>query len=229
MRGAGPGEKAGMQINMTTFAGRTRHYIHMTLESLFSSDWRDTNLPVNLIMGSADESHLREYATHPSIRIVPWDVEPNDILRWNCTLNKIRALRCGADEPTLICEDDILFLPNWFSALKLATAEMGDEEYILSLFAAKPELAEARLVTGKPWLKRYPTFVLQGAQALFYPTKALRNKVADFLQENLTRSNGDELIGRYARAHAALYATKEILVEHIGGISCFHQAQDRIP
>ena len=66
MRSAGPGEKAGMQINMTTFAGRTRHYIHETLQSLFSSDWRETNLPVNLIMGSADESHVREYAAHPT-------------------------------------------------------------------------------------------------------------------------------------------------------------------
>jgi len=218
-----------MQINMTTFAGRPRHYIYETLQSLFSSDWGETNLPVNLIMGSADESHLREYRAHPSIRVVPWDVESNDVLRWNCTLNKIRALRYGDDEAALICEDDIRFPPNWFSALKLATAEMGDEEYILSLSAAKPELEKARLVTGKRWVKRYPTFILQGAQALFYPTKALRNKVADFLQEHLTRSNGDELIGRYARAHSALYATKEVLVEHVGWISCFHQDKDPIP
>jgi len=218
-----------MQINMTTFAGRSRHYIHETLQSLFSSDWRETNRPVNLIMGSADESHIRKYAGHPSIRIVPWDTETNDVLRFNCTLNKIRALRCGDDGPTLICEDDILFPPNWFSALKLAIAEMGDEEYVLSLFAASPDLEKARLVTGKRLVKRYPTFVLRGAQALFYPTKALRNKVADFLQENLTRSNGDELIGRYARTYAELYATKEVLVENIGGISCFHRDKDPIP
>ena len=218
-----------MQINMTTFAGRSHRYVHQTLESLLASDWRETNLPVNLIMGSADESHVREYAAHPSIRIVPWDVESNEHLRWNCTLNKIRALRWGDDQPTLICEDDILFPPNWFSAVKLATAEMGDEEYILSLLAAKPELEKARFVAGKRFIKRYPTFVLQGAQALFYPTKALRNKVADFLQENLIRFNGDELIGRYARAHAALYATKDVLVENIGFISCFHREEDGIP
>src|SRR5215470_13553318 len=208
-----------MQINMTTFAGRRCHYIHETLQSLFASDWRETNLPVNLIMGSADESHVREYTAHPSVRIVPWDAETNHILRWNCTLNKIRALRYGADTVTLICEDDILFSPNWLSALKLATAEMDDEEYILSLFAAEAELENARLVAGKRRVKRYPTFFLQGSQALFYPTQTLRNKVADFLQENLTRGNGDELIGKYARAHAELYATKEILVDNIGLIS----------
>jgi hypothetical protein len=78
-------------------------------------------------------------------------------------------------------------------------------------------------------VKRYPTFVLPGAQALFYPTKAIRNKVADFLQENLTRANGDELIGRYARTYAELYATRKVLVENIGGISCFHRDKDPIP
>src|SRR5262245_36908181 len=132
-----------MQVNMTTFAARPCHYIHETLESLLASDWRETKLPVNLIMGSADESHVREYANHPAIRIVPWDVQTHRSLRQNCTLNKIRALRWGDDETTLICEDDVLFPPNWFSALKLATAEMGDEEYILSLSAAKPDLENA--------------------------------------------------------------------------------------
>lgn len=211
-----------MQINMTTFAGRRRQYVNDTLQSLFASDWYEAGRPVNLIMGSADESHVREYATHPGVRIVPWDAQDNDVLRWNCTLNKLRALRFG-DGPTLIVEDDIRFPANWFSTLKLATAELGDEEYILSLFAAKPDLERARLVTGKQLVKRYPTYVLQGAQALFYPTRKLREKVAEFLQQNLTRANGDELIGRFARAHSALYATKEILIENLGYVSCFHQ------
>jgi hypothetical protein len=211
-----------MQINMTTFGGRKHHYIDETLRSLFSSDWRETNVPVNLIMGSEDEEHVREYAAHPAIRIVPWDAETNPSLRVNCTLNKIRALRCGEDDATLICEDDIVFHPSWFSALQRATAEMGDEEYVLSLFAGTPELEKARLLPGKRWVKRYPTFILQGAQALYYPTKAIRDRVADYLRENLTLACGDELIGRCARAYAALYATSEALVGNIGSISCFH-------
>jgi hypothetical protein len=192
------------------------------LESLFSSDWKETNAPVHLIMGSEDEQHVQEYAAHPSVRIVPWDMETNSNLRWNCTLNKIRALRCGDDDATLICEDDILFPPDWFSALQRATAEIEDEEYVLSLFAATPHLEKAQPVAGKHWVKEYPTPALQGAQALFYPTKAIRHKVADYLQENLTRACGDELIGRYARAYAQLYATKDAVVRNIGGISCFH-------
>jgi hypothetical protein len=208
-----------MQINMTTFGGRKHHYIHETLQSLFASDWQDTKPPVSLIMGSEDESHVLGYAAHPAVRIVPWDMETDASLRRNCTLNKIRALRHGDDGGMLICEDDILFAPNWFSALRAATAEMGDEEYIMSLSTRRP----ARLVNGKSLVKQYPTFVLNGAQALFYPTKALRNKVADYLQKYFRRGScGDHLIGRYARAYAELYAMKEPLVENIGQVSCFH-------
>ena len=63
---------------------------------------------------------------------------------------------------------------------------------------------------------------MQGAQAIFYPSKAIRNEVAEYLTTNLTRSSGDDLIGKYARTFAALYSTKDVLVDHIGGISCFH-------
>jgi len=215
-----------MQINMTTFAGRKCHYIHETLQSLFASDWAETNFPINLIVGSEDQSHLREYAAHPSVRIVPWDVEPHPELRRNCTLNKIRALRWGDDDATLICEDDILFLPSWFASLELATAELGTEDYVLSLFAAKPDLEKAPLVKDKRWVKPYPTLILQGAQAIFYPTKAIRTQVGFYLRDNIDRACGDHLIGKYARAYAALYVTREVLVEHIGGVSCFPTADE---
>jgi hypothetical protein len=210
-----------MQINITTFAARKRHYIHETLHSLFESDWRGAHIPVNLIVGSEDESHVREYAAHPSIQIVPWDVPTWPTLRSNCTLNKIRALQFGDDDETLICEDDVLFLPNWLSSLTLARTELGNEEYVLSLFAAQPLLENAGFLPGKNCVKRYPTKVLQGAQALFYPSKAMREKVAEFLKVYLRRAAGDELIGMYARKYAALYATREALVTHIGAISCF--------
>jgi hypothetical protein len=212
-----------MQINVTTFAGRKQHYIHEMLRSLFASDWQETKPPINLIMGSEDESHVREYVSHPAIRIVPWDETTHPKLRVNCTLNKIRALRHGADELTVICEDDIAFSPTWMSSLKLAAAEMGDEQYLLSLFAARDKLEAASLLEGKTLIKRYPIRYLCGAQAIFYPSKALRDAAARYLAVNLLRGCGDHLIGRYARASAALYATKDILVDHIGGISCFHQ------
>jgi len=215
-----------MQINMTTFGKRERHYVHDTLESLFSSDWQDTNARVNLIMGSEDERQVQTYAAHPNVRIVPWDMETNSNLRWNCTLNKIRALRCGDDDTLLICEDDILFSANWLSELRRATAEIEDEEYVLSLFAATPLLKRAKLVAGKQRVKKYPTFVLQGAQAVFYPTKTIRHKIADFLQKNLERDCGDALIGRYARSYAKLYATKDALVQNIGATSCFHRMEE---
>lgn len=211
-----------MQINMTTFAARKQQYIHETLQSLFESDWRGSNIPVNLIVGSDDATHLQPYVEHPSIRIVPWDAVQLPDLRRNCTVNKIRALHFGEDDQTLICEDDIRFLPAWLSSLQLAAAELDDAEYVLSLFAGIPDIERASFVEGKSWTKHYPTSPLQGAQALYYPTKAIRTKVAAYLTEHFSRSSGDHLIGRYARTQAALYITKEILVDHIGAISCFH-------
>lgn len=210
-----------MQINITTFGGRKHHYVHETIKSVFSSDWQGRGFSVNLIMGSEDESHVQKFAKHPAVRIVPWDTETHPSLRQNCTLNKIRALDYGDHAGgTLICEDDILFAADWFSKLSAATAEMGDEEYILSLLGTKQETSLAK---GKRWVTKYPQYVLQGAQALFYPTRALRNKVADYLRRKQALGSGDELIGRYARAYSALYVTVEPLVENIGLISCFHR------
>ena len=212
-----------MIINMTTFAHRKRHYIHDTLQSLFRSDWHESPVPINLILGSEDDSHVRDYAAHPAIRLVPWDAHTNPNLRVNCTLNKIRALRYGDDDATLICEDDIAFSPTWMSSLNSATAELDGEQYVLSLFAPRDLLANAPVVTGKTRIKRYPKNYLQGAQAVFYPSRAIREAVAQHLTKYMRRGSGDELIGRYARAFSALYATHDALVDHIGGVSCFHR------
>ncbi len=85
-----------MQINMTTFAARPRHYIDQALESLLMTAPRDANLSISLILGSEDQSHIQKYLNHPAIRIVPWDMETHpQIAGVNCTLNKIRALRHG--------------------------------------------------------------------------------------------------------------------------------------
>lgn len=211
-----------MQINMTTFAGRRTPYIHDTLRSLFASDWHDAKAHLNLILGSEDDSHVRQYVDDPSVHIVPWDVESDPNLRWNCTLNKIRALQAGDGESLLICEDDILFQPDWFSSLRKAAAELQGVDYVLSLFAAEEILALSPLVEGKTRIREYPTRVLQGAQALYYPKREIREKVATYLGENLKKACGDDLIGRWARGQAALYSTREILVSHFGATSCFH-------
>jgi hypothetical protein len=153
---------------------------------------------------------------------VSWDAETNSNLRWNCTLNKIRALRHGEDGPTLVCEDDIIFPPRWLSELQRAVAEIEDDRYVLSLHAAQDLLKSAALLPGKQWVKEYPTPALQGAQALYYPNRETRLAVAEYLRANLTEACGDDLIGRYARSYAQLYATKDPVVRNVGAISCFH-------
>ena len=82
-----------MQVNITTFAARETIYVDETITTLLESDWGETEAPVNLILGSEDDSHVRHYAGHPRINLIPWDAKTNPSLRLNCTLNKIRALK----------------------------------------------------------------------------------------------------------------------------------------
>jgi hypothetical protein len=211
-----------MQINMTTFGGRQLQYVQHTIDSLLDSEWVDTHEKLNLIVGSKDELHIEEWAHHPSINIVHWDGETNPNLRWNCTLNKVRALRYGDDREMVICEDDIKFPHFWLSELREILADVDVKDFVLSLCVEERALQKARFVPGKRGIKRYPFPSLQGAQALYYPSKELRIRVAHYLKDNMTKACGDDLIGRYALMKAALYASDHQLVENIGAVSCFH-------
>lgn len=207
-----------MIINMTTIAVRKEHYIHRTLESLAQSDGRD--VPVNLILGSSDSSHVDRY--RDTLNIVGWGPEAEaqaraGQMRYNCNLNAIRALRYGDDEYCLCCEDDIRFKEDWFSQLMLTIAQIGDGDYVLSLGQGCDQSPDKRYAVHTPRS-------LVGAQAIFYPSRRLRTAVADYLDENIARGMNDNLVGQYAKRYAALYNTTPMLVGHIGQVSSFsHQ------
>ena len=205
-----------MIINMTTFAVRKKHYIDQTLESLFQSDGRD--IPLNLIVGSSDTSHIERY--RKVANIVPWDqaAQSQEIegrLRRNCTINAIRALRYGDDDHCLCCEDDIIFDKNWFSRLMLTIAEIDRKDYVLNLGQQHDQSPDKRYAT-------HTQPALCGAQGIFYPNKPLRDAVADYVQKKMKSGMNDILIGNYAKLYASLYNTTPPLIEHIGQVSCFH-------
>ena len=163
-----------MIINMTTVASRPKHYIDRTLESLFQSDGRD--IPLNLILGSSDTSHVEQYRNVANV--VAWDEEAESQarrgnLRRNCNVNAIRALRYGDDDYCLCCEDDVIFDANWFSQLMLTVAEIDRQEYVLNLGQRGDRSPGKRYATHT---QRY----LCGAQGIFYPSKRLRNAVAKY-------------------------------------------------
>lgn len=205
-----------MIINMTTVASRPKHYIDRTLKSLFQSDGRD--IPLNLILGSSDTSHVEQYRNVATV--VAWDEEAESQarqgnLRRNCNVNAIRALRYGDDDYCLCCEDDIVFDAKWFRQLMLTVAEIDRQEYVLNLGQRGDRLPGKRYATHT---QRY----LCGAQGIFYPTKRIRDAVAKYVQENIGASTNDELVGIFAKRFAALYNTTPILIDHIGQVSCFH-------
>lgn len=204
-----------MIINMTTFAGRTKHYLEQTLESLFRSDGRD--IPVNLILGSRDESHVERYRNVANI--VPWDAEAEalarqDDLRRNCSVNALRALKYGDDDYCLCCEDDIGFKEDWFSQLMLTVEQIARHDYVLNLGQASEPVPGKRYA---PHTRPY----LCGAQAIFYPSKSLRNSIADYLGRNIGKATNDTLVGRYAKENCVLYNTCPRLIRHIGQVSSF--------
>jgi hypothetical protein len=204
-----------MIINMTTFAGRATHYIDETMESLRQSDGR--HLPVNLILGSSDTSHVEQY--RGVVNIVPWDQEAEsqtrkDRPRRTCSINAIRALGYGEDEHCLCCEDDVFFKEHWLSELMLTLDEIEGDNYVLNL-------AQRGRTDDKRYAEHTGAY-LCGAQALFYPSRRLRRAVFEYVRENIGEGMNDDLIGRYAKAHAALYNIREVQVRHIGQVSSFH-------
>ena len=205
-----------MIINMTTIASREKHYIDRTLESLFRSDGRD--IPINLILGSSDTSHVERYRNVATL--VAWDEDAEwhareGKLRRNCNVNAIRALKYGDDDYCLCCEDDIIFAPNWLSQLMLTIAEIDRRHYVLNLGQGRDQAPGKRYATHTQ-----PT--LCGAQGIFYPSKRLRNALAKYLQENIAAGTNDDLVGRFAKRFVALYNTTPMLIQHIGQVSCFH-------
>jgi hypothetical protein len=204
-----------MIINMTTFAGRTKHYVGKALESLLRSDGR--HIPVNLIVGSSDTSHVEQF--RDVANIVLWGPEAElqaqpGKRRFNCNINAIRALDYGEDDHCLCCEDDIEFKEHWFSELMLTIEQIGVRDYVLNLGQGCDQSPDRRYV-----VHTRPSLI--GAQGIFYPNKPLRRAVADYLRQNIHKSTNDHLIGRYAKEHAVLYNTCPVLIRHIGQVSSF--------
>jgi hypothetical protein len=206
-----------MIINMTTFAKRKEHYIDKTLDYLHNSDGRD--IPVNLILGSYDTSHVEKY--RGIVNLVLWDeaTQARSIrgdLRRNCSLNAVRALKYGDDDQCLCCEDDVGFEPDWYSQLKLIIEQIEEKEYILSLSQDCAKSPDKRYVT-------HTKTALVGAQGIYYPDKRLRNSIAQFVYQNIRRGTNDNLVGEFGKKYAKLYASTPKLVWHLGQISSFHK------
>lgn len=209
-----------MIINVTTIAVRTEHYIHRTLDSLARSDVRD--IPLNLILGSRDSSHVEQYRNIANI--VSWSQKPQFLaregdLRRNCTVNAIRALMHGDDERCLTCEDDVFFQKTWYGQLMDTVAEIECKDYILNLAFGSIEPSDHR------YQVHAPTY-LYGAQGLFYPNRRLRHAVGAYVERNIWRGLNDMLVGKYAKKYAVLYNTGPALIWHIGGRSSFAQRSE---
>jgi hypothetical protein len=209
-------ESYPMIINITTIATRKKRYIDKTLESLSKSDGAE--FPVNLILGSEDTSHIEQYQSVANL--VLWDKASQAIsreghLRHNCNVNAIRSLKYGEDDHCVCCEDDVLFNEHWYSDLIEIIAEIRPNNYVLNMGQGSVKSSDRRHVV-------HSGRFLSGAQSIFYPNKIFRDRIARYLERNISRGLNDYLIGKYAKDFAALYNTVPRLISHIGRVSNFY-------
>jgi hypothetical protein len=209
-----------MIINIITVNRTGENYLAKTIDSLCASDW--CGLPINLILGSADERHVAAYQDR--FKVVKWDQESKRI-HVNFCLNYIRALRHEPRNDVVICEDDIEFSRNWLARLLLAVREVPLAKYVLSLYTAH-DLSDALYKRGKHY-RIYGGRFFWGTQAVFYPACA-RLEIAKYIEDNIERKPGDLLIGEWCTKHNCLFMTEGSLVQHIGigttGLGKFHSA-----
>ncbi len=197
-----------MIINMLTMRRARENYLDPTMASLFASGW--CGLPLNLILGSADESHVEAYRDR--CNVVSWDQQAREI-HVNFSLNYIRALRHDPNFDAVICEDDIEFSRDWLARLLLAVREVPLAKYVLSLYTAH-DLSDPGWARGKHY-RAYSAEIFWGTQAVFYPA-CVRLELAKYIEDGMERKPGDLLIAEWGAKNECLYVTNGSLVQHKG-------------
>ena len=208
-----------MNLNIITVA-RKGEYLHKTLETLECSDWKYSNIPIGLLMGSEDEGYVERYRSDSRITIVPWVGEKPQI-HVAFVLNYIRALQHNTLGTGLcVFEDDIAFTKNWLARTLFAIQEMECKSnlshYILSLYTAR-DLSGSSFNRGK-WYRSYLANWFFGTQGCYFP-KIVQEELAMYLEDNQDRKPGDLLLSEWCYHHQNLYNTSGSIVDHMGAIS----------
>lgn len=172
-----------IQYSMLTVP-RSDGRLKYTLESLDESGFFGyvENLPLRLVAGSPDKTHLERFRPYPEYFFVDqmsdgeasqWNPEISPA--WKATIGYSRCLRKDAVSKDasgiLIMEDDLKFAKGWLERLDVILKDIVarfQNKWVLSLYSpASPEPLVA-FRSGMFWTRRpYESFY--GALALLYP------------------------------------------------------------
>lgn len=192
-----------MQLHFTHYK-REPNYLIETLNSLKNSDFRHTNIPIRIFLGSEETEALEGY------ECIPW-VGGDYGVRHNVNINYLQALNYN-DEETIICENDINYGRNWLAKLFLTICELEHfksyKNYIVSCY-------RPRGVDGKKylWTKEYYPSTFYGVQAMYYPNKETKNIVSNSIITMINDHFCDLLI---AKSGLPMFSCLRSTIQHTG-------------
>ena len=197
-----------MDINIVTTSRRSYIYIYEMMDSLFKSDFSGN---VTLIVGCNDDSYLDRYKNVPRISLIPWNEQHVDS-RYDCKVNHHHALIHG-EGPILICEDDIVFEPNWESTLSRIINQIPDIDYALNIGCDNP-------IKDSPSITKKNNLI--GMQGIYYNAKKVRDAIAlDMRKRGTVSGCSDLLAGKIIINQFKLWEANAKLISHIGRSSTF--------
>lgn len=208
-------------------------YIQVLMEGI------PPDLPVRLVVGGPDTSHLKQYISAPNVSIVvpqeeQWKKFEQGTVHHRACWNYWRSLVFGPKSPDstglVVFEDDIVLTRGWQQRLHetISEIELGikSSDFVLALYTARAlRQLETRLYAP------YPTWSFFGTQAMYYPAH-IRNEFAKYLWltgVQTYREPYDLLLREYLHLRAVpLFATIPCLAQHVGqvstGLGQFHHA-----
>lgn len=166
---------------------RKEQYLENTVQSLYKTGFfnRPENLPLQIVSGAPDSSHLRPFLSDPSFVVDQMSEEEAREFHWHGSGVPLRVVkghrRClhplraipGASF-VMVMEDDIRFAQGWIQRLERTLEEITarfSDRFLLSLYApgsSEPENALEAYRKGHKWIQRsYDSFY--GTQAILYP------------------------------------------------------------
>lgn len=167
---------------------RPERYLSQTIKSLEATGFFDIpeNLPLRLVGGSPDSSHLRTYVSDKRFLVDPMSEEEAREVHWHASGGGLRAIKGHrralhpfkvnpGSEFLLVMEDDIHFTKGWIPRLDRTLKELVaqyQDRFVLSLYApgvsSGIDTVLAAYHSGRLFVERnYDTFF--GVQAVLYP------------------------------------------------------------
>ena len=207
-------------------------YIYQTISSLFDAEPFARN--ISFVIDSDNKNYLREHADAYDCYYLN-ESEADELdgypLTARCCNTCWRALKmdCSEYRGLLVCEDDIIFRPDFLTYLEQSIDEFESSyttctrefpPYMMSLHSKFDIAKEDKRRPGQYYLIT-PAHKFYGMHAIYY-SQSIITTVRDYMWEFgvlKQKLPADLLLGKLGYKMQSMYNTAYDLVEHIGRVS----------